>query len=210
LSQGIATLAAAFYPRDVILRFSDFKTNEYCHLLGGADFEPKEENPMLGWRGASRYYHPNYKEGFLLEVAAVRRVREVYGLKNLKVMIPFCRTPKEGAQVLEVMREGGLASGKDGLEVAQMDALALGFAGGSFDWACSSHLIEHFDDPEGHVRELARVLDHRGTVFFLTPNAPADFENPFTSTCSSHPSSGPCSSGTSRRSRSRGWTPSPT
>ena len=120
LSQGIATLAAAFYPRDVILRFSDFKTNEYCHLLGGADFEPKEENPMLGWRGASRYYHPNYKEGFMLEVAAVRRVREVLGLKNLKVMIPFCRTPEEGRKVLAVMEEGGLVRGKDGLEVYVM------------------------------------------------------------------------------------------
>lgn len=120
LSQGIAMLAAAFWPRPVILRFSDFKTNEYAHLLGGAGFEAAEENPMLGWRGASRYYHPDYKEGFLLEVAAVRRVREVLGLTNLKVMIPFCRTPEEGAKVLEVMREGGLARGRDGLEVYVM------------------------------------------------------------------------------------------
>ena len=80
----------------MILRFSDFKTNEYAHLLGGDLFEPHEENPMLGWRGSSRYYHPDYKEGFMLEVAAVRRVREVFGLKNLKVMLPFCRTPEEG------------------------------------------------------------------------------------------------------------------
>ncbi|RIH85507.1 phosphoenolpyruvate synthase [Calidithermus roseus] len=120
LSQGIATLAAAFYPRPVILRFSDFKTNEYAHLLGGEAFEPKEENPMIGWRGASRYYHPDYKEGFLLEVAAVRRVREVMGLKNLKVMIPFCRTPEEGRKVLEVLKEGGLERGVDGLEVYVM------------------------------------------------------------------------------------------
>jgi pyruvate,water dikinase len=120
LAQGIGTLAAAFHPRPVILRFSDFKTNEYAKLVGGAPFEPAEENPMLGWRGASRYYHPKYREGFQLEVAAVRRVREIYGLKNLKVMIPFCRTPKEGEQVLAVLREGGLESGKDGLEIYVM------------------------------------------------------------------------------------------
>ncbi|ADR36222.1 phosphoenolpyruvate synthase [Oceanithermus profundus DSM 14977] len=120
LAQGIAVIAAAFYPREVILRFSDFKTNEYAHLLGGELFEPREENPMLGWRGASRYYHPDYKEGFLLELAAVKRVREVMGLENLKVMVPFCRTPEEGRQVLEVMKEGGLEPGKGGLEVYVM------------------------------------------------------------------------------------------
>ncbi len=120
LSQGIAVIAAAFYPREVILRFSDFKTNEYAHLLGGELFEPKEENPMLGWRGASRYYHPDYKEGFLLELAAVKRVREEMGLVNLKVMVPFCRTPEEGRRVLEVMREGGLEPGRKGLEVYVM------------------------------------------------------------------------------------------
>ncbi len=120
LSQGIGLIAAAFWPRPVILRFSDFKTNEYAGLLGGELFEPKEENPMLGWRGASRYYHPDYQAGFLLEVQAVRRVREVFGLKNLKVMIPFCRTPEEGERVLEVMKAGGLEPGKDGLEVYVM------------------------------------------------------------------------------------------
>ena len=120
LSQGIATIAAAFFPRPVILRFSDFKTNEYAKLVGGASFEPSEENPMLGWRGASRYYHPAYKEGFLLEVAAVKRVRESLGLTNLKVMVPFCRTPEEGERVLAVMREGGLSRGVAGLEVYVM------------------------------------------------------------------------------------------
>jgi pyruvate,water dikinase len=113
-------LAAAFWPRPVILRFSDFKTNEYARLVGGASFEPHEENPMLGWRGASRYYHPNYKEGFLLEVAAVRRVRETFGLTNLKVMVPFCRTPAEGERVLLTMKEGGLVQGQAGLEVYVM------------------------------------------------------------------------------------------
>lgn len=120
LAQGIGTLAAAFWPRPVILRFSDFKTNEYAHLLGGESFEPKEPNPMLGWRGASRYYHEGYKEGFLLECAAVKRVRETFGLTNLKVMVPFCRTPAEGRRVLEAMREGGLERGRDGLEVLVM------------------------------------------------------------------------------------------
>jgi pyruvate,water dikinase len=120
LAQGIAMIAAAFHPRPVILRFSDFKTNEYARLLGGAGFEPGEENPMLGWRGASRYYHPNYKEGFLLECAAVKRVRETFGLTNLKLMIPFCRTPEEGTRVLETMREAGLTRGTNGLEVYVM------------------------------------------------------------------------------------------
>lgn len=127
LAQGIAVLAGAFYPRPVILRFSDFKTNEYRNLLGGAPFEPEEENPMLGWRGASRYYHPDYKEGFLLEVAAVRRVRERMGLTNLKVMVPFCRTPEEGQKVLSTMAEGGLVRGENGLEVYCMAELPSNF-----------------------------------------------------------------------------------
>jgi len=120
LSQGIAVLAAAFYPKPVILRFSDFKTNEYSKLLGGEAFEPGEENPMLGWRGASRYYHPEYKEGFLMEVEAVKRVRETMGLENLKVMIPFCRTVEEGQKVLQVMKEGGLDRSQHQLEVYMM------------------------------------------------------------------------------------------
>ena len=120
LAQGIGTIAAAFHPRPVVLRFSDFKTNEYAKLVGGAAFEPTEQNPMLGWRGASRYYHPKYKEGFLLECAAVKRVRETFGLTNLKVMIPFCRTPEEGERVLEAMHEGGLVRGANGLEVYVM------------------------------------------------------------------------------------------
>jgi pyruvate,water dikinase len=120
LAQGVGTIAAAFHPRPVILRFSDFKTNEYARLVGGAGFEPSEENPMLGWRGASRYYHPNYKEGFLLECAAVKRVRETFGLTNLKLMVPFCRTPEEGKRVLDTMREAGLVRGERGLEVYVM------------------------------------------------------------------------------------------
>jgi pyruvate,water dikinase len=120
LAQGVSMIAAAFYPREVILRLSDFKTNEYAGLLGGAGFEPSEENPMLGFRGASRYAHPLYREGFALECAAVRRVRRDMGLTNLKLMVPFCRTPQEGRQVLDVLAEEGLRRGEDGLEVYVM------------------------------------------------------------------------------------------
>lgn len=120
LAMGVATIAASFYPRDVILRFSDFKTNEYVNLIGGQYFEPKEENPMIGWRGASRYYKEGYKEGFALECKAIQKVRTEFGLKNLKVMIPVCRTPEEGKKVLQVMKKNGLVQGKDGLEVYVM------------------------------------------------------------------------------------------
>ncbi|HWV69370.1 phosphoenolpyruvate synthase, partial [Chitinophaga sp.] len=120
LSQGIATIAAAFYPKDVIVRMSDFKTNEYARLLGGKEFEPSEENPMLGFRGASRYYHPLYKDGFGLECEAIKVVREEMGLTNVKVMIPFCRTVEEGRKVLDVMASFGLVQGENGLEVYVM------------------------------------------------------------------------------------------
>ncbi|MEZ5383540.1 MAG: phosphoenolpyruvate synthase [Microthrixaceae bacterium] len=120
LASGIATLAAPWADRPVILRMSDFKTNEYAGLLGGAQFEPSEENPMLGWRGASRYYHPDYRDGFALECRAVRRVREEIGFRNVVVMIPFCRTPGEADRVLEVMADEGLARGENGLKVYVM------------------------------------------------------------------------------------------
>ena len=108
LAFGVGVLAAAFYPKEVILRFSDFKTNEYANLLGGKQFEPKEENPMIGWRGASRYYDPGFRKAFALECQAIKIVREQMGLLNLKVMIPFCRTPEEGKKVLEEMEKNGL------------------------------------------------------------------------------------------------------
>ncbi len=110
LSFGIAQLAAAFYPYDVLLRFSDFKTNEYANLIGGKIYEPEEENPMIGWRGASRYYDPNFEPAFALEVAAVKLVREQMGLWNLSVMIPFCRTPEEGKKVVETIYKYGLTN----------------------------------------------------------------------------------------------------
>ncbi|MCL5011165.1 MAG: phosphoenolpyruvate synthase [Patescibacteria group bacterium] len=120
LAEGIGQIASAFWPRPVIVRFSDFKTNEYRNLIGGGLFEPQEENPMLGWRGASRYYDEKYKPAFLMECEAIKRARNVFGLKNIKLLVPFCRTPEEGEKVLAVMREAGLEKGKDGLEVYVM------------------------------------------------------------------------------------------
>jgi pyruvate,water dikinase len=182
LSQGIATIAAAFHPRPVVLRFSDFKTNEYAKLVGGKSFEPHEENPMLGWRGASRYYHPQYKEGFLLECAAVKRVRETFGLTNLKVMIPFCRTPEEGCKVIETMREGGLRPSHEGFDVYVMAeipsnilladefaAIFDGFSIGSNDLTQltlgvdrdSATVAPLFDERSGAVRWLCAHLVER-------------------------------------------------
>mgnify|MGYP000849785828 FL=1 len=120
LSQGVAVIAAAFYPKDVILRLSDFKTNEYANLVGGRAYEPEEENPMIGFRGASRYYHPKYQAAFELECLAVRRVREDMGLTNLKLMIPFCRTVEEGQRVQAEMEKHGLKRGEAGLEMYVM------------------------------------------------------------------------------------------
>ena len=200
LSEGIGLIAAAFYPRPVLLRFSDFKTNEYARLLGGHLFEPKEENPMLGWRGASRYYHPDYKEGFLLEVAAVKRVREEMRLKNLMVMVPFCRTPEEGEKVLEVMAEGGLRRGEGGLEVHVMaeipsnvleaEAFAEifdGFSIGSNDLTQlalgldrDSERVAHlFDERRETVKRLAAMLIEKahakGKKVGICGQAPSDY-----------------------------------
>ena len=120
LAEGVATLTAAFHPKDVIVRLSDFKSNEYANLIGGAAYEPIESNPMIGWRGASRYYDPKYKPAFLLECRALKKVRDEMGLTNLKIMIPFCRTVEEGKKVLEIMSKNGLKQGKNGLEVYVM------------------------------------------------------------------------------------------
>ena len=120
LAQGVGMIAAAFYPKDVIVRLSDFKSNEYANLIGGRQFEPVEENPMLGFRGASRYYDPRYRDGFALECRALRMVRDDMGLTNVKVMIPFCRTVEEGRRVLDEMASHGLRRGERGLEVYLM------------------------------------------------------------------------------------------
>jgi len=120
LSRAVGTIAAAFYPKDVIVRMSDFKSNEYADLIGGQGFEPDEENPMVGFRGASRYYHEKYKEGFGLECEAMRKVRDEMGLTNIKLMIPFCRTVEEGEKVQKEMAEHGLKRGENDLEIYVM------------------------------------------------------------------------------------------
>ncbi len=120
LAEGISQIAAAFYPKDVIVRLSDFKTNEYASLIGGALFEPEESNPMLGWRGASRYYDKEFEPAFKMECLAIKKAREVFGLKNIWAMVPFCRTPEEGKKVLELMAKSNLKKGNDGLKVIVM------------------------------------------------------------------------------------------
>ena len=117
LAQGVGMIAAAFYPKPVIVRLSDFKSNEYANLIGGKEFEPKEDNPMIGWRGAARYYDPKYIKGFEMECEALLKVRSEYGLKNIIIMIPMCRTIEEGNKVLKIMADNGLARGQDGLKV---------------------------------------------------------------------------------------------
>ena len=120
LASGVAMIAAAFYPKDVIVRLSDFKSNEYAGLLGGREFEPKEENPMIGYRGANRYYNPLFLPAFKLECRALKRVRDEYGLKNVKIMIPFCRTIEEGLKVQKIMAQHGLVRGKNDLQIYVM------------------------------------------------------------------------------------------
>ncbi|HEX9578733.1 MAG TPA: phosphoenolpyruvate synthase [Myxococcales bacterium] len=200
LSQGIGVIAAAFHPKPVILRLSDFKSNEYATLLGGKQFEPAEENPMIGWRGASRYYHPQYKEGFLLELRAVKRVREEFGLENLTVMVPFCRAPEEGRRVIAVLREAGLIQGKDGLEVYVMAELPSnvfladqyadifdGFSIGSNDLTQlilgvdrdSALVAPLFNERNAAVLQAcARIIDaahRRGRKVGICGQAPSDF-----------------------------------
>ncbi|RTE55226.1 phosphoenolpyruvate synthase [Arenibacter aquaticus] len=200
LSQGIATIAAAFYPKEVIVRLSDFKTNEYANLLGGKDFEPKEENPMLGFRGASRYYNERYKEGFALECAAIKRVRETMGLTNLKVMVPFCRTLEEGQKVIDIMEENGLKRGDNGLEVYTMVEIPSnvilaeefaeifdGFSIGSNDLTQlslgidrDSEIMGHlFDENDKAVKRIVSMAIHSAnrtkTKIGLCGQAPSDF-----------------------------------
>jgi pyruvate,water dikinase len=120
LARGISKIAAGFYPNDVIVRMSDFKTNEYVNLIGGVLYEPEEHNPMIGWRGASRYYDEKFKPAFGLECKAIKKAREEMGLTNIKPMIPFCRTPEEGRKVIEIMNEYGLKQGEKDLEIYVM------------------------------------------------------------------------------------------
>lgn len=179
LARGIATIAASQYPDPVIVRMSDFKTNEYAGLIGGRQFEPEEENPMLGWRGASRYYSEEYRDGFALECKALRHVRNKMGFDNVIIMIPFCRTPEEGDKVLEVMKENGLVRGENDLKIYVMAELPTniiqaedfakrfdGFSIGSNDLTQltlgisrdAEQLTELFDESQTSVKELISTL----------------------------------------------------
>ena len=168
LALGIAKLAAPYHPHPVIVRLSDFKTNEYAHLLGGAAFEPEEENPMLGWRGASRYYDERYRDGFALECRALKKVRVTIGLTNVIVMVPFCRTPEEADRVLAVMAENGLSRGENGLEIYMMceipsnvllaEEFAERFDGFSIGSNDLTQLVLGVDRDSG---ELAPLFDER-------------------------------------------------
>ena len=199
LARGLARIAAACHPHPAIVRLSDFKTNEYANLVGGAAFEPKEENPMIGFRGASRYYSPRYKEGFALECRAIRRLREEMGFSNVVVMIPFCRSVKEADRVLAVMAENGLSRGKDGLQVYVMCEIPSnvilakafaervdGFSIGSNDLTQltlgvdrdSGELAELFDEQDEAVEwMIARVVKEAheaGAKVGLCGQAPSD------------------------------------
>lgn len=200
LAEGIGQIGAAFYPNDVIVRFSDFKTNEYATLLGGKDYEPQEENPMIGWRGASRYYDPKFKEAFKLECRAMKKAREEFGLKNLVALIPFCRTPEEGRKVLEIMKEEGLEKGVNGFRVYVMCEIPAnvlradefldifdGFSIGSNDLAQltlgldrDSGVVAHVsneNDPavKKFVAETIKKCNERGKYIGFCGQAPSDY-----------------------------------
>jgi pyruvate,water dikinase len=193
-------IAAAFWPKDVIVRLSDFKTNEYAGLLGGAAFEPKEENPMIGFRGASRYYDERYREGFALECRAMRKVRDDMGLDNVKLMVPFCRTVDEGRRVIAELAVNGLVQGERGLEIYVMCEIPNnvvlakefaeifdGFSIGSNDLTQlvlgvdrDSEVIAHLFDErnEGVKRTIAQVIaaaHGAGRKIGICGQAPSDY-----------------------------------
>ena len=200
LAEGVGRIGAGFYPKDVIVRLSDFKSNEYANLVGGKLYEPEESNPMIGWRGASRYYDPKYRPAFELECQALLKARNDMGLTNIKLMVPFCRTPEEGKKVIEVMKDCGLVQGENGLEIYVMceipsnvisaDAFADvfdGFSIGSNDLTQltlgldrDSDLIAHiFDERNDAVKTMVKmVIDtarRRGKKIGICGQAPSDF-----------------------------------
>ncbi|MEM4755733.1 MAG: phosphoenolpyruvate synthase [Candidatus Woesearchaeota archaeon] len=200
LAMGIAKIAAAFYPKPVIVRLSDFKSNEYANLIGGQAYEPKEDNPMIGWRGASRYYKDPYKPAFELECKALKKVRDDFGLRNVKIMIPFCRTVDEGRKVLAVMEKHGLKQGVNDLQVYVMCEIPSnvilaeeflkvfdGFSIGSNDLTqltlgCDrdSELVADIYDERNEavkelIRKVVRVANEKGKYIGICGQAPSDY-----------------------------------
>ncbi|MDK2861723.1 MAG: pyruvate, water dikinase [Thermodesulfobacterium sp.] len=200
LAQGIAMIGAAFYPKDVIVRLSDFKTNEYANLVGGYLYEPVEHNPMLGWRGASRYYDPKFEPAFGLECKAIKKARDEMGLTNIKVMVPFCRTVEEGERVIKVMEKYGLKQGENGLEIYVMAEIPSnvilaeefakifdGFSIGSNDLTQltlgldrDSELVSHIYDERNPaikilIKQLIETAHKFGRKVGICGQAPSDF-----------------------------------
>ena len=200
VAEGVGRIAAGFYPNDVIVRLSDFKSNEYANLIGGTSYEPEEENPMIGWRGASRYYDPKYRPAFELECQGLLKARNDMGLNNIKLMVPFCRTPEEGKKVIEVMKECGLVQGENGLEVYVMceipsnvisaDAFADifdGFSIGSNDLTQLTYGLDRdsgliagiADERDESVKEMIRMViataKRRGKKIGICGQGPSDF-----------------------------------
>jgi pyruvate,water dikinase len=200
LSEGVSRIAAAFYPNDVIVRMSDFKSNEYKNLAGGYLYEPSEENPMIGWRGASRYYDKSFMPAFELECRALSKARNEVGLTNIKLMVPFCRTPEEGKKIIEIMRKFGIVQGENGLEIYVMceipsniilaDQFAEifdGFSIGTNDLTQlvlgidrDSSLIAHlYDERNEAVKRLIKhvidVAKEKGKKIGICGQAPSDF-----------------------------------
>jgi len=200
VAEGVGRIAAGFYPKDVIVRLSDFKSNEYANLLGGILYEPEEENPMIGWRGASRYYDPKYRPAFELECQGLLKARNDMGLSNIKLMVPFCRTPEEGKKVIEVMRDCGLVQGENGLELYVMceipsnvisaDAFADifdGFSIGSNDLTQLTYGLDRdsgliagiADERDESVKDMIRMViktaKRRGRKIGICGQGPSDF-----------------------------------
>ncbi len=200
LAEGIGRIAAAFYPKDVIVRLSDFKTNEYRNLLGGHLYEPIESNPMIGWRGASRYYDEKFLPAFELECKALHKARDEMGLTNIKIMVPFCRTPEEGKRVLELMKKFGLIQGENGLEIYVMCEIPSnviladqfadifdGFSIGSNDLTQltlgldrDSALVSHLYDERNEavkrlIESVIKTVKNKGRKIGICGQAPSDF-----------------------------------
>jgi pyruvate,water dikinase len=200
LAEGISTIGAAFYPNDVIIRFSDFKTNEYAGLIGGRQFEPAENNPMIGWRGASRYYSPEYRPAFELECKAFKKARDEMGITNIKAMVPFCRDLSEAQKVLDIMHQNGLRRGQNGFEVyvmieipsnvilaEQFAELFDGFSIGSNDLTQltlgvdrDNHTVAHVYDENNEavkelIRQVVKVAKSKKVKIGLCGQAPSDY-----------------------------------